>query len=190
MHRQVHRRQRRRDGARQRLRASRAREQGLAVAVARGACQRGAIRWPTTGPGAGVRGPLHLSPIRSNPTQRRQIRRWPPPAYASLRSPATSGGGPPVAGLVGLQTIPPHLSPAPRSPRCATRRWPLPVRAADVFAEIDRQQKERIVHALQRTGHAVGYLGDGINDAPALLRAADVGISVDRRWTSRARAPT
>ncbi len=49
----------------------------------------------------------------------------------------------------------------------------------DVFAEIDPQQKERIVRALQRTGHAVGYLGDGINDAPA-LRAADVGISVDR----------
>lgn len=49
----------------------------------------------------------------------------------------------------------------------------------DLFVEIDPQQKERIVRALQRTGHAVGYLGDGINDAPA-LHAADVGISVDR----------
>jgi len=49
---------------------------------------------------------------------------------------------------------------------------------ADVFAEIDPQQKERIVRALQRAGHAVGFLGDGINDAPA-LHAADVGISVD-----------
>ncbi|HEY3074183.1 MAG TPA: magnesium-translocating P-type ATPase, partial [Burkholderiales bacterium] len=48
----------------------------------------------------------------------------------------------------------------------------------DVFAEVDPQQKERIVRALQRRGHAVGYLGDGINDAPA-LHAADVGISVD-----------
>lgn len=47
-----------------------------------------------------------------------------------------------------------------------------------VFAEIDPQQKERIVRALQRAGHSVGYLGDGINDAPA-LRAADIGISVD-----------
>jgi Mg2+-importing ATPase len=47
----------------------------------------------------------------------------------------------------------------------------------DLFVEIDPQQKERIVRALQRTGHAVGYLGDGINDAPA-LHAADVGISV------------
>ncbi|MFC7705514.1 magnesium-translocating P-type ATPase [Plastorhodobacter daqingensis] len=47
----------------------------------------------------------------------------------------------------------------------------------DLFVEIDPQQKERIVRALQRTGEAVGYLGDGINDAPA-LHAADVGISV------------
>jgi Mg2+-importing ATPase len=48
----------------------------------------------------------------------------------------------------------------------------------DLFVEVDPQQKERIVRALQRTGHAVGYLGDGINDAPA-LHTADVGISVD-----------
>jgi Mg2+-importing ATPase len=59
-----------------------------------------------------------------------------------------------------------------------------------LFAEIDPQQKERLVRALQRTGHSVGYLGDGINDAPA-LHAADVGISVDQAvWMSRARAPT
>jgi P-type Mg2+ transporter len=54
----------------------------------------------------------------------------------------------------------------------------LQVDRADVFAEVDPAQKERIVRALQRRGHAVGYLGDGINDAPA-LHAADVGISVD-----------
>jgi Mg2+-importing ATPase len=48
-----------------------------------------------------------------------------------------------------------------------------------LFAEIDPQQKERIVRALQRTGASVGYLGDGINDAAA-LHAADVGISVDQ----------
>ena len=49
----------------------------------------------------------------------------------------------------------------------------------DLFVEVDPQQKERIIRVLQRTGHAVGYLGDGINDAPA-LHAADVGISVDK----------
>ena len=56
--------------------------------------------------------------------------------------------------------------------------WHLAART-DLFVEVDPQQKERIVRALQRTGHSVGYLGDGINDAPA-LHAADVGISVDQ----------
>jgi P-type Mg2+ transporter len=56
--------------------------------------------------------------------------------------------------------------------------WHLAERT-DCFVEVDPAQKERIVRALQRTGHAVGYLGDGINDAPA-LHAADVGISVDQ----------
>jgi len=47
-----------------------------------------------------------------------------------------------------------------------------------VFAEIEPNQKERIVRALQHDRRVVGYLGDGINDAPA-LHTADVGISVD-----------
>jgi Mg2+-importing ATPase len=47
-----------------------------------------------------------------------------------------------------------------------------------VFAEVHPAQKEHIVAALQQAGHTVGFLGDGINDAPAIHRA-DVGISVD-----------
>jgi Mg2+-importing ATPase len=55
----------------------------------------------------------------------------------------------------------------------------LRVRAAacDVFAEIEPNQKERLIGALRQSGHVVGFLGDGINDAPA-LHAADVGLSV------------
>jgi Mg2+-importing ATPase len=52
------------------------------------------------------------------------------------------------------------------------------VRAADVFAEVDPNEKARLIQALRATGASVGYLGDGINDAAA-LNAADVGISVD-----------
>jgi Mg2+-importing ATPase len=47
-----------------------------------------------------------------------------------------------------------------------------------VFAKLSPAHKERIIHALQRAGHVVGFMGDGINDAPA-LKAADVGISVN-----------
>jgi Mg2+-importing ATPase len=47
-----------------------------------------------------------------------------------------------------------------------------------VFAKLNPSQKERIVQALHRKGHVVGFLGDGINDSPA-LKVADVGISVD-----------
>lgn len=47
-----------------------------------------------------------------------------------------------------------------------------------IFAKLSPSNKERIVRALQNNGHVVGFLGDGINDAPA-LKVADVGISVD-----------
>jgi Mg2+-importing ATPase len=50
--------------------------------------------------------------------------------------------------------------------------------SASVFAKLAPAHKEHIIHALQRKGHVVGFMGDGINDAPA-LKAADVGISVD-----------
>jgi Mg2+-importing ATPase len=50
---------------------------------------------------------------------------------------------------------------------------------ANLFVEVDPNQKERLILASQKMGHVVGYMGDGINDAPA-LHAADVGISVDK----------
>jgi len=50
--------------------------------------------------------------------------------------------------------------------------------AIDVFAEIEPNQKERIILALKKSGNTVGFLGDGINDASA-LHSADVGISVN-----------
>ena len=55
--------------------------------------------------------------------------------------------------------------------------WHLAERTT-IFAEVDPNQKERIILALRKTGHVVGYMGDGINDAPA-LQAADVSLSVD-----------
>ena len=58
------------------------------------------------------------------------------------------------------------------------RRSGTSLKRTTLFAEVDPNQKERIILALKKTGHVVGYMGDGINDAPA-LHAADVGISVD-----------
>jgi Mg2+-importing ATPase len=79
---------------------------------------------------------------------------------------ARAAGLSPHNAVTGAQLI--HLSE-----RALRQR----VRSSDVFAEVDPNQKERIILALRHTGASVGYLGDGINDASA-LHAADVGISV------------
>lgn len=52
------------------------------------------------------------------------------------------------------------------------------IEKVDVFARMDPIQKERVVRAYRKNGHVVGYMGDGVNDAPS-LHAADVGISVN-----------
>ncbi|MEM1767251.1 MAG: HAD-IC family P-type ATPase, partial [Candidatus Bathyarchaeia archaeon] len=52
------------------------------------------------------------------------------------------------------------------------------VEEANVFCRLTPAQKNRIINALRSNGHVVGFLGDGINDAPS-LKSADVGISVE-----------
>jgi Mg2+-importing ATPase len=52
------------------------------------------------------------------------------------------------------------------------------VEQANIFTRVSPPQKERIIKALMKNNHVVGYLGDGINDAPS-IRAADIGITVD-----------
>ena len=52
------------------------------------------------------------------------------------------------------------------------------VEQANLFCRVSPSQKERVILALKANGHVVGYMGDGINDAPS-LHAADVGLSVD-----------
>ena len=52
------------------------------------------------------------------------------------------------------------------------------IEEVDVFARMNPLQKERVVALLRRNGHSIGYMGDGVNDAPA-LHSSDVGISVD-----------
>jgi Mg2+-importing ATPase len=56
--------------------------------------------------------------------------------------------------------------------------WKVAVESHTIFARIDPEQKEQIIRTLQKAEHVVGFLGDGINDAPA-LKKADVGISVN-----------
>lgn len=81
-----------------------------------------------------------------------------------------------LAEIIGL----PHRNVLTGGELAKLTKAALFARAArtDIFAEIDPNQKERIIAALRRRGHVVGYLGDGINDAPA-LHEADIGISVD-----------
>lgn len=77
---------------------------------------------------------------------------------------------------VGLPTD--HIVLGSQIEKMSDEELLLAARAATIFARLSPAHKQRIIQVLRANGHVVGYMGDGINDAPA-LRAADVGISVD-----------
>ena len=81
-----------------------------------------------------------------------------------------------IGGLVGLEAA--DVLTGDRIDALSDRELADQAAHTMIFAEIDPTQKERIIRALRAGGSSVGYMGDGINDGPA-LHAADVGISVD-----------
>ena len=81
-----------------------------------------------------------------------------------------------LAGLVGL--TPARVLSGADIAELSDEALAVQVRSTDAFGRLAPDQKSRIVKALQAGGHVVGFLGDGINDAPA-LKVADVGLSVE-----------
>lgn len=81
-----------------------------------------------------------------------------------------------VCGRVGLEHD--HFLLGSQVEKMSDEALSHAVETCQLFARLTPQDKERIVRALRGNGHVVGFMGDGINDAPA-LRAADIGISVD-----------
>lgn len=82
-----------------------------------------------------------------------------------------------VCAQVGMAADAPILL-GPQIERMDAQELAQAAQKHQIFARLTPLHKERVVHALRTNGHVVGFLGDGINDAPA-LRAADIGISVD-----------
>jgi Mg2+-importing ATPase len=82
-----------------------------------------------------------------------------------------------VAGLVGLRAER-ALTGAQLDRLRGAALWRAAART-DLFVEVDPSQKERIILALKQAGHVVGFLGDGVNDAPA-MHAADTSLSVEQ----------
>ena len=82
-----------------------------------------------------------------------------------------------IAGLVGIDS-PRVLTGAQLDELHDEALWREAERT-DLFVEVDPNQKERIILSLKKLGHVVGFLGDGVNDAPA-MHAADTSLSVDR----------
>ncbi|MEI9963630.1 MAG: HAD-IC family P-type ATPase [Caulobacteraceae bacterium] len=81
-----------------------------------------------------------------------------------------------MAALVGLRAD--RVLTGPDIAALSADALKVQVLQVDAYARLAPDQKSRIVHALQAAGEVVGFLGDGINDAPG-LKAADIGLSVD-----------
>ncbi|WP_295676821.1 magnesium-translocating P-type ATPase [uncultured Mucilaginibacter sp.] len=81
-----------------------------------------------------------------------------------------------LAGQVGLSD--PKILTGSQMQKMSTAALAHQCVLTDIFAEVEPNQKERIIVMLKRAGNVVGFMGDGINDAPA-LHTADVGISVN-----------
>ncbi len=100
-------------------------------------------------------------------------------AAAGIRLKILSGDDPVVvkrlAGLVGLKTD--KVLSGSDIARLSDDALAVQVRHVDAYGRLAPDQKSRLIRALQSRGGVVGYLGDGINDAPA-LKAADIGLSV------------
>ncbi len=77
-----------------------------------------------------------------------------------------------------LNIHPDKILTGPEMEKMSLEALMIRVGGADIFAEIEPNQKERIIQALQKRGNIVGYMGDGINDVSA-LNVADVGISIN-----------
>jgi Mg2+-importing ATPase len=81
-----------------------------------------------------------------------------------------------IAGKIGMKNV--VVIAGPEMNKMSPGALINKVQTANVFAEIEPQQKENIVRALRKAGHTVAYMGDGINDVAA-INAADVGISIN-----------
>ena len=131
---------------------------------------------PPTKPSLCSRG-CALSPIRPKPTAAAAIARL---AAAGVRLKILSGDDPVVvkrlAGLVGLNAE--QILSGSDIAALSDDALAVQVQSVDAYGRLAPDQKSRIVKALQANGQVVGFLGDGINDAPA-LKVADIGLSVE-----------
>ncbi|HVX81770.1 MAG TPA: HAD-IC family P-type ATPase, partial [Devosiaceae bacterium] len=98
---------------------------------------------------------------------------------AGVRVKIISGDtGPVVQHIVDALRLPAHgMLTGEDIARLSDRALATAAGRVDLFVRVSPEQKSRIVRALRQRGHVVGFMGDGINDAPA-IHAADVGISV------------